>query len=145
MIKSRRSRIDRKVWKLRQPASACEGPVTSRNASSTAASSPSRACSRTKTYWSTAPPSPYFITRCLPRYTIRFIWENRMPTREDAWKLLCEYTASESLRKHMLAVEACVRADARKAGADEETWSLAALLHDFGSEDWPNQAHCPRQ
>ena len=53
-----------------------------------------------------------------------------MPTREDAWKLLCEYTASESLRKHMLAVEACVRAYARKSGADEETWGLAALLHD---------------
>ena len=43
-----------------------------------------------------------------------------MPTHEDAWKLLCEYTASESLRKHMLAVEACVRAYARKAGANEE-------------------------
>ncbi len=53
-----------------------------------------------------------------------------MPTREDAWKLLCEYTASESLRKHMLAVEACVRAYARKSGADEEVWSIAALLHD---------------
>jgi len=54
-----------------------------------------------------------------------------MPTRDDAWKLLCEYTQSESLRKHMLAVEACVRAYARKQGADEETWGLAALLHDF--------------
>ena len=42
-----------------------------------------------------------------------------MPTREDAWKLLCEFTESESLRKHMLAVEACVRAYARKQGADE--------------------------
>jgi putative nucleotidyltransferase with HDIG domain len=66
-----------------------------------------------------------------------------MPTREDAWKLLCEYTASESLRKHMLAVEACVRAYARKAGADEETWGLAALLHDFDYERWPNQEHSP--
>src|SRR2546427_6801427 len=68
-----------------------------------------------------------------------------MPSREDAWKLLCEYTASESLRKHMLAVEACVRAYARKAGADEETWSLAALLHDFDYERWPNQEHSPDQ
>ena len=68
-----------------------------------------------------------------------------MPTREDAWKLLCEYTASESLRKHMLAVEACVRAYARKAGADEETWGLAALLHDFDYERWPNQEHSPDQ
>jgi len=72
-------------------------------------------------------------------------WENRMPTRDDAWKLLCEYTASESLRKHMLAVEACVRAYARKAGADEETWGLAALLHDFDYERWPNQEHSPDQ
>jgi hypothetical protein len=44
--------------------------------------------------------------------------EKRMPTREDAWKLLCEYTASESLRKHMLAVEAWVRAYARKFASD---------------------------
>src|SRR5438874_10566286 len=57
-----------------------------------------------------------------------------MPTRNDAWKLLCEYTQSESLRKHMLAVEACVRAYARKSGADENTWGLAALLHDFDNE-----------
>lgn len=53
------------------------------------------------------------------RYTIRsLLRENRMPSREDAWKLLCEYTASESLRKHMLAVEACVRAYARKFASD---------------------------
>jgi putative nucleotidyltransferase with HDIG domain len=67
--------------------------------------------------------------------------ETHMPTREDAWKLLCEYTQSESLRKHMLAVEACVRAYARKSGADEETWGIAALLHDFDYERWPNEAH----
>jgi putative nucleotidyltransferase with HDIG domain len=66
-----------------------------------------------------------------------------MPTRGDAWKLLCEYTQSESLRKHMLAVEACVRAYARKSGADEESWGLAALLHDFDYERWPNEAHAP--
>jgi putative nucleotidyltransferase with HDIG domain len=64
-----------------------------------------------------------------------------MPTRDDAWKLLCEYTQSESLRKHMLAVEACVSAYARKKGADEETWGLAALLHDFDYERWPNNEH----
>ena len=68
-----------------------------------------------------------------------------MPTREDAWKLLCEYTESESLRKHMLAVEACVRAYARKQGADEELWSVAALLHDFDYERWPNQEHVADQ
>ncbi|MGB2626733.1 MAG: HDIG domain-containing metalloprotein [Candidatus Acidiferrum sp.] len=64
-----------------------------------------------------------------------------MPSRDDAWKLLCEYTASESLRKHMLAVEACVRAYARESGADEELWGIAALLHDFDYERWPNEAH----
>jgi len=67
--------------------------------------------------------------------------ENDMPTRDDAWKLLCEYTQSESLRKHMLAVEVCVRAYARKNGADEELWGLAALLHDFDYERWPNPDH----
>lgn len=66
-----------------------------------------------------------------------------MPSRDDAWKLLCEYTASESLRKHMLAVEACVRAYARASGADEELWGIAALLHDFDYERWPNEAHSP--
>jgi putative nucleotidyltransferase with HDIG domain len=71
--------------------------------------------------------------------------EIRMPTREDAWKLLCEYTASESLRKHMLAVEACVRAYAHKTGADEKAWGLAALLHDFDYERWPNHEHAADQ
>ncbi|MGA2847171.1 MAG: HDIG domain-containing metalloprotein, partial [Candidatus Acidiferrales bacterium] len=54
-----------------------------------------------------------------------------MPSRDDAWKLLCEYTQGESLRKHALAVEACTRAYARKLGADEDLWALAGLLHDF--------------
>ena len=64
-----------------------------------------------------------------------------MPTREDAWKLLCEYTQSESLRKHMLAVETCVRAYARKNIADEELWGITALLHDFDYERFPNAEH----
>jgi putative nucleotidyltransferase with HDIG domain len=64
-----------------------------------------------------------------------------MPTRDDAWQLLCEYTQSESLRKHMLAVEACVRAYARKHGADQELWGITALLHDFDYERWPNNEH----
>jgi len=66
-----------------------------------------------------------------------------MPTRDDAWKLVCEYTQSESLRKHMLAVETCVRAYARKYGADEELWGVTALLHDFDYERWPNEQHAP--
>jgi putative nucleotidyltransferase with HDIG domain len=68
-----------------------------------------------------------------------------MPTRDDAWKLLCEYTQNESLRKHALAVEACVRAYARKGGHDEDLWSVTALLHDFDYERWPNQAHSPTE
>lgn len=66
-----------------------------------------------------------------------------MPNRDDAWKLLSEYTQSESLRKHALAVEACVRAYARKQGADEEVWGITALLHDFDYERWPNAEHHP--
>lgn len=64
-----------------------------------------------------------------------------LPSRDDAWKLLCEYTQSENLRKHALAVECCVRAYARKTGADEELWGRAALLHDFDYERWPNAEH----
>ena len=62
-------------------------------------------------------------------------------SREDAWRLLCEYTQNESLRKHALAVEACVRAYALKSGADENLWSVTALLHDFDYERWPNNDH----
>jgi putative nucleotidyltransferase with HDIG domain len=65
--------------------------------------------------------------------------------REEAWSLLCEYTQGESLRKHALAVEACVRAYARKNGADEELWGITALLHDFDYEKWPNADHHPTQ
>jgi putative nucleotidyltransferase with HDIG domain len=64
-----------------------------------------------------------------------------MPSRDDAWRLLCEFTQSESLRKHMLAVETCVRAYASRNGADLELWGNAALLHDFDYERWPNNDH----
>ncbi len=66
-----------------------------------------------------------------------------MLNREDAWKLLCEYTQNENLRKHALAVEACVRAYARKLGADGGLWGVTALLHDFDYERWPNEEHSP--
>ena len=59
-------------------------------------------------------------------------------TREDAWGLLTEFTQSESLRKHGLAVEACVRAYARKFGGDESTWAIVGLIHDFDYEKYPS-------
>src|SRR5215212_301790 len=61
-----------------------------------------------------------------------------MPTREDAWQLVCEWTESDSLRKHMLAVEAAVRAYARRLGGDEELWGIAALVHDLDYERYPD-------
>jgi len=64
-------------------------------------------------------------------------------TRDEAWKLLTEYTQSESLRKHALAVEACMRAYARKSGADEELWGLVGLLHDFDYEKYPTAEEHP--
>lgn len=63
--------------------------------------------------------------------------------REDALSLMHEYTASDSLRKHMLAVEGAMRAYAAKFGEDVELWGLAGLLHDFDYERWPNDAHSP--
>jgi putative nucleotidyltransferase with HDIG domain len=62
--------------------------------------------------------------------------------REAAWELLTEFTQSESLRKHALAVEACMRACARKLGngspEDENLWGVVGLLHDFDYERWPS-------
>jgi putative nucleotidyltransferase with HDIG domain len=57
--------------------------------------------------------------------------------REDAWALLCEYTKNPGLRKHGLAVEAAMRAYARKYGEDEEKWAIVGLLHDFDYEVHP--------
>ncbi len=63
--------------------------------------------------------------------------------RADAWCLLTEFTQSESLRKHALAVEACMRAYARKLGGDEEQWALVGLLHDFDYERYPSAQEHP--
>ena len=58
--------------------------------------------------------------------------------RDAAWQLLNEYTKSESLLKHAMAVEAAVRGYAKKFGEDEEGWGIVALLHDFDYERWPS-------
>jgi putative nucleotidyltransferase with HDIG domain len=59
--------------------------------------------------------------------------------REDAWNLMREWTESDSLRKHMLAVEAAMRAYARRFGEDEEKWGVTGLLHDMDYEKYPTQ------
>jgi len=58
--------------------------------------------------------------------------------RQAAWGLLTEFTQSESLRKHALAVEACMRAYARQHGEDEEKWGVVGLIHDFDYEKYPS-------
>jgi putative nucleotidyltransferase with HDIG domain len=68
-----------------------------------------------------------------------------LPSREDALALVHEYTASDSLRKHMLAVEAAMRAYATKFGEDPERWGLTGLVHDFDYERFPNAAHSPSE
>ncbi|MCS7045118.1 MAG: HDIG domain-containing protein [Gemmataceae bacterium] len=65
--------------------------------------------------------------------------------RAEAWNLLQEYVQDTGLVRHMLAVEAALRAYARKLGADEETWGIVGLLHDFDYERWPNPPDHPLQ
>ena len=68
-----------------------------------------------------------------------------IPPREETLALMQEYTASDSLRKHMLAVEGAMRAYARKFGEDEERWGTTGLIHDFDYERFPNNAHSPTE
>src|SRR5919205_1953379 len=68
-----------------------------------------------------------------------------LPSREDTLALMHEYTQSDSLRKHMLAVEGAMRAYARKFGEDEERWGITGLIHDFDYDRFPNSAHSPTE
>jgi len=65
--------------------------------------------------------------------------------RSEALALVHEYTQSDALRKHMLAVEAAMRAYAKKSGEHEDTWGIVGLLHDFDYERFPNAAHAADQ
>ncbi|HEX3527704.1 MAG TPA: HD domain-containing protein [Thermoanaerobaculia bacterium] len=67
----------------------------------------------------------------------------QLPSRDEAWQLLCEYTEKEGLRKHALSVEASMRYYARLFGEDEELWGLTGLLHDFDYERWPDAENHP--
>jgi putative nucleotidyltransferase with HDIG domain len=66
-----------------------------------------------------------------------------LPPREAAWALLCEYSQSDSLRKHALGVEAVMRAYARHYGGDADRWGMVGLLHDFDYERYPSMADHP--
>ena len=67
----------------------------------------------------------------------------KVPTREDAWRILNEYNKNESLIKHALAVEGVMRYFARKLGEDEEMWGVIGLVHDLDYEQFPKQ-HCKK-
>jgi putative nucleotidyltransferase with HDIG domain len=75
----------------------------------------------------------------LPRLSaIATVRRAMTPTRDDAWRLFCDWTESDGLRKHVLAVEAGMRAYARERGDDEELWSVTAIVHDLDYERFPD-------
>lgn len=63
--------------------------------------------------------------------------------REEAWRIVQEFTVNPALQRHMLAVEGAMRAYAKKLGEDEETWGIVGLLHDFDYERWPDPPQHP--
>src|SRR3954447_18815099 len=67
----------------------------------------------------------------------------RLPSRDQVWDLLCQYTEKEGLRKHGLSVEAAMRYYPRLWAGDEELWGLTGLIHDFDYERWPDAANHP--
>ena len=73
--------------------------------------------------------------------TETFNMPDTLPSRDAAWQLLCEWTQSESLRKHARAVEHAMRTYARKYDQDEDTWGVTGMLHDFDYERYPDQRH----
>ena len=66
---------------------------------------------------------------------------NQIPSRAEAWQLLCEWTEGESLRKHARAVEHAMRSLARKYDEDEDKWGVVGMLHDFDYERYPDERH----
>lgn len=66
---------------------------------------------------------------------------DQIPSRAEAWQLLCEWTEGESLRKHARAVEHAMRSLARKYDEDEDKWGVVGILHDFDYERYPDERH----
>ena len=71
--------------------------------------------------------------------------DSSFPQRAETLALMHEYTASDSLRKHMLSVEAAMRAYAEKFGEDQDRWGTTGLIHDFDYERYPNSEHSPTE
>src|SRR5579863_4617606 len=95
-------------------------------------------------WWKTREKSREFQSRRAPHPTGKRKTREKTPmNRDDAWCLLTEFTQSESLRKHALAVEACMRAYAHKFGEDEQRWGVVGLVHDFDYEKYPSAEEHP--